>query len=120
MLRATRLLFSIRLLFVVLLLCGLSPATFAANADTEKPERWVGAWASAQSSVIPRAGELEERVARFEAEFEGREVPRPAHWSGFRIAPQRIEFWRNRANRLHDRVLYTRNGGGWRAETLYP
>lgn len=80
----------------------------------------VGAWASSQSSVIARAGELEERVARYEAEFEGRDVPRPAYWSGFRIAPHRIEFWRNRANRLHDRVLYTRDGGGWRAETLYP
>lgn len=80
----------------------------------------VGAWASSQSSVIPRAGELEERVTRYEAEFEGTEVPRPPHWSGFRITPHRIEFWRNRANRLHDRVLYTRDGGGWRAETLYP
>lgn len=80
----------------------------------------VGAWASDQSRVIPRAGELEERVARYEVEFEGREVPRPPHWSGFRITPLRMEFWRNRANRLHDRVLYTRDGGGWRVETLYP
>lgn len=80
----------------------------------------IGAWASSQSSVIPRAGELEERVARYEAEFEGKDVPRPPYWSGFRITPDRIEFWRNRANRLHDRVLYTRDGGGWRAETLYP
>jgi pyridoxamine 5'-phosphate oxidase len=80
----------------------------------------VGAWASSQSRVIPRAGELEDRVARYEAEFEGRDVPRPPYWSGFRVTPQSIEFWRNRANRLHDRVLYTRDGGGWRAETLYP
>ena len=80
----------------------------------------VGAWASSQSRVIPRAGELEDRVARYEAEFEGRDVPRPPYWSGFRVIPQSIEFWRNRANRLHDRVLYTRDGGGWRAETLYP
>jgi pyridoxamine 5'-phosphate oxidase len=80
----------------------------------------LGAWASSQSRVIPRAGELEDRVARYEAEFEGRDVPRPPYWSGFRVTPQSIEFWRNRANRLHDRVLYTRDGGGWRAETLYP
>lgn len=80
----------------------------------------VGAWASSQSRVIPRAGELEDRVARYEAEFDGRDVPRPPYWSGFRVIPQSIEFWRNRANRLHDRVLYTRDGGGWRAETLYP
>jgi pyridoxamine 5'-phosphate oxidase len=80
----------------------------------------VGAWASDQSRVVPRQGELEERVARYEAEFEGKDVSRPPHWSGFRVTPLRIEFWHNRANRLHDRVLYTRDGEGWRAETLYP
>lgn len=80
----------------------------------------IGAWASDQSRTIPRADELEERVVRYEAEFEGREVPRPPHWSGFRVTPVRMEFWRNRANRLHDRVLYTHDGAGWRAETLYP
>ena len=80
----------------------------------------LGAWASSQSRVITRPGELEDRVVRYEAEFEGRDVPRPPHWSGFRVTPLRMEFWRNRANRLHDRVLFTRDGGGWRAETLYP
>ena len=80
----------------------------------------VGAWASDQSRVVPRHGELEERVARYEAEFEGKDVPRPTHWSGFRVSPLRIEFWHTRANRLHDRVLYTRDGEGWRADTLYP
>lgn len=80
----------------------------------------IGAWASDQSRVISRAGELDERVAMFEARFDGREVERPPHWSGFRVDPDRIEFWRNRPNRLHDRVLYTRAAEGWRAEQLYP
>ena len=80
----------------------------------------IGAWASRQSEVIEPPGELDERVARYEREFEGRDVPRPEFWSGFRVHPERIEFWRNRANRLHDRTRYTRDGGGWKVETLYP
>ena len=80
----------------------------------------IGAWASKQSEVIEPPGELDARVARYEREFEGRDVPRPEFWSGFRVRPERIEFWRNRANRLHDRTRYTRDGAGWRVETLYP
>ena len=80
----------------------------------------IGAWASRQSEVIERVGDLEERVARYEREFEDKDVSRPPFWSGFRIEPSRIEFWRNRTNRLHDRVLYTRDGDGWRMDTLYP
>lgn len=80
----------------------------------------IGAWASRQSDVMAPPGELDARVARYEREFEGRDVPRPEFWSGFRVHPERIEFWRNRANRLHDRTLYTRDGAGWRVETLYP
>ncbi|HUR92035.1 MAG TPA: pyridoxamine 5'-phosphate oxidase [Gemmatimonadaceae bacterium] len=80
----------------------------------------IGAWASTQSAVMEAAGELDARVARHEKEFEGREVPRPDFWSGFRVTPERIEFWRNRANRLHDRTLYTRDGDRWKVETLYP
>lgn len=80
----------------------------------------IGAWASSQSAVMETAADLDARVARYEKEFEGREVPRPEFWSGFRVAPEKIEFWHNRANRLHDRTLYTRDGRGWRVETLYP
>lgn len=80
----------------------------------------IGAWASRQSSVIGAPDELDARVARYEKEFEGREVPRPEFWSGFRVYPETMEFWRNRANRLHDRTLYTRVSGGWKVETLYP
>ena len=80
----------------------------------------IGAWASRQSEPIETPTALEERVARYEKEFEGREVSRPKFWSGFRVAPERIEFWKNRPNRLHERHLYTRVGDSWRIETLYP
>ena len=80
----------------------------------------IGAWASKQSETIEAAGELEKRVARYEKEFAGRDVTRPPYWSGFRLNPDRIEFWESRPNRLHDRQLYTRSGGGWKREVLYP
>jgi pyridoxamine 5'-phosphate oxidase len=82
----------------------------------------IGAWASRQSDVLPSAQELDERVARFEREFAGRDVPRPPHWSGFRLIPDRIEFWKNKPSRLHEREVYTRQAeaGRWRIERLYP
>src|ERR671924_378933 len=65
----------------------------------------IGAWASDQSETIARAGDLDARVAEAEGRFAGREVPRPPHWSGYRVIPERIEFWRGRPNRLHERRL---------------
>lgn len=80
----------------------------------------LGAWASLQSRPIPEPGTLEARLAELEARYAGRTVPRPPYWTGFRLVPERIEFWRNRENRLHERQLFTRERGGWREETLYP
>jgi len=80
----------------------------------------IGAWASLQSRPIEREGDLERRYAEIERRFEGAPVPRPPHWSGFRVAPRRIEFWTNQPSRLHVRHLYERDGAGWRRDVLYP
>jgi pyridoxamine 5'-phosphate oxidase len=80
----------------------------------------IGAWASKQSRPIESPTALDDRVAEYEKKFAGRDVPRPDFWSGFRVAAERIEFWKNKPNRLHERHLYTRDGDAWRIETLYP
>ena len=80
----------------------------------------IGAWASRQSRPLESPTALDERVARYDKEFAGRDVPRPEFWSGFRVSPERIEFWKGKPNRLHERHLYTREGDAWRIETLYP
>jgi pyridoxamine 5'-phosphate oxidase len=80
----------------------------------------LGAWASPQSAVIASRQELEDRLAALEGEYRGAEVPVPPHWGGFRVAPRTIELWQGRPNRLHDRLLYTRDGDTWRRERLAP
>ena len=80
----------------------------------------LGAWASPQSRVLPSRRSLEQRLARVTARFEGRDVPRPPHWSGYRLVPRAIEFWQGRRDRLHDRLRYTRTTRGWRRERLAP
>jgi len=80
----------------------------------------LGAWASDQSAVLPSRETLEERYREMERRYEGGAVPRPPFWGGFRLVPDRIEFWYGRPDRLHDRVVYMRDGERWRFERLYP
>jgi pyridoxamine 5'-phosphate oxidase len=80
----------------------------------------LAAWASQQSHQMAGREELERRYAELEREYEGRAVPRPPHWGGYRLRPDAIEFWEHRENRLHDRTRYTRAREGWRAERLAP
>lgn len=80
----------------------------------------IGAWASDQSRPMEGMFVLERRVAEFTAKFGIGAIPRPPHWSGYRVAPERIEFWRDGKFRLHERLVFVRDGGDWRTERLFP
>jgi pyridoxamine 5'-phosphate oxidase len=98
----------------------------AAEADayfaTRPKDSQIGAWASAQSRPMEGRFAFEREIARYAAKFALTRVPRPPFWSGFRVTPLEVEFWRDRPFRLHDRLLYRREAPGapWRTERLYP
>jgi pyridoxamine 5'-phosphate oxidase len=103
---------------------GPVEAVTAAEADAYFQSRprgsRIGAWASRQSRPLASRFELEKRVAEFAAKFGLGEVPRPEFWSGFRVIPRRLEFWQDRPFRLHDRLVFMRDGETWRTERLFP
>jgi pyridoxamine 5'-phosphate oxidase len=80
----------------------------------------IGAWASRQSRSLDSRQQLIDRVAEMEARYEGHEVPRPEHWSGFRVRPLRVEFWYGREFRLHERLSYELEDGAWTERMLFP
>jgi len=87
---------------------------------TRPRESQIGAWASEQSEAIASRAVLEERAVELEKEYADREVDRPEHWGGYRVKPERIEFWKSRIGRLHDRILYQREGDSWSITRLAP
>ena len=81
----------------------------------------LGAWASDQSRPLPDRAELERRLAEYEAKYPGDDIPRPPHWSGYRVVPERFEFWQNMPFRLHDRTVYhARRTAAGRSASCFP
>lgn len=81
----------------------------------------IGAWASPQSTEIPHRNILDTNYSKYEEEFSGIEIPRPAHWGGYRVIPTNIEFWQGRSSRMHDRIVFTINAkGAWERSRLAP
>jgi pyridoxamine 5'-phosphate oxidase len=95
---------------------GESDAYFAGRPRGSQ----LGAWTSAQSEILESRAKFDEEYAATEARFAGQTVPRPPFWGGFLIDPSRIEFWYGRTDRLHDRILYVREGASWKIQRLYP
>ena len=87
---------------------------------TRPRESQLGAWASIQSRPMDVRATFEARIAEMAARFEGGDVPRPPRWTGWRVVPQVIEFWQDRDNRLHERLVFTRGQNGWTTGLLYP
>jgi len=98
----------------------LDPEASDAYFRTRDRGSQIGAWASAQSEPIASRAALEDRVREYEEKFEGREVPRPDHWGGYRVVPERLVFWRAGEHRLHDRWSFVESEGAWSRRRLNP
>jgi len=98
----------------------VSDAEADAYFATRARESQLGAWASDQSRPMANRAAFEERYQALARQYDGRDVPRPPHWRGYRVAPERIEFWTGREHRLHDRRLFARTDEGWAESLLYP
>jgi pyridoxamine 5'-phosphate oxidase len=101
-------------------LTTVDDATADAYFATRSRDSQLGAWASDQSRPLDARATFEARFEAIKARFEGGDVPRPPHWSGYCLVPDRIEFWEDGAHRLHHRRLFTRSGEGWAESLLYP
>jgi pyridoxamine 5'-phosphate oxidase len=102
------------------------PVTLASDEESDayfasrSRDSQLGAWASDQSRPLDARATFEHRYEGMRQRFDGQPVPRPPHWGGYRLAPERIEFWQDREHRLHERRLFERAGDGWREGLLYP
>ena len=99
---------------------GVSEVEADAYFATRGRDSQLGAWASDQSRPLDSRATFEQRFEDMKRRFDGRDVPRPAHWGGYRVIPARMEFWSDRPHRLHERRLFTRADGGWTEGLLYP
>ena len=99
---------------------GVSEVEADAYFATRGRDSQLGAWASDQSRPLDSRATFEQRFEDMKRRFDGRDVPRPAHWGGYRVRPARMEFWSDRPHRLHERRLFTRADGGWTEGLLYP
>ena len=98
----------------------VSNAEADAYFATRARDSQLGAWASDQSRPLANRSTFEARFEEMKRRFEGRDVPRPPHWGGYRLVPDRIEFWTDREHRLHERRLFVRDGDSWTEGLLYP